>query len=86
MLFDAGLGHLLTNMLGERINNYFPVVNTSLSGKYAVQFYVSAVIGVFRMWFDNGMKESSEEMAEIISSLINRDYALDLLVVPPENQ
>ena len=83
-VFDAGLGHLLTNMLGERINNYFPVVNTSLSGKYAVQFYVSAVIGVFRMWFDNGMVESASEISNILCSLINQDEAIQFLSIPEE--
>lgn len=82
-VFDAGLGHLLTNMLSERINNYFPVVNTSLTGKYAVQFYVSAIIGVFRMWFDNGMVESASEISDILCNLINQDEALQFLVIPP---
>lgn len=81
-VFDAGLGHLLTNMLGERIHNYFPVVNTSLSGKYAVQFYVSAVIGVFRMWFDNGMVESAGEITDILCNLINQDEAMQFLSIP----
>ena len=82
-VFDAGLGHLLTNLLSERIHNYFPVVNTSLTGKYAVQFYVSAIIGVFRMWFDNGMVESASEISDILCNLINQDEALQFLVIPP---
>ena len=81
-VFDAGLGHLLTNMLAERIHNYFPVVNTTLSGKYAVQFYVSAVLGVFRMWFDNGMKESASEISDILCDLINQDEAMQFLIIP----
>lgn len=85
-VFEAGLGHLLTNMLGERIHNYFPVVNTSLSGKYAVQFYVSAIIGVFRMWFDNGMVESASEISDILCNLINQDEALQFLVIPQSAQ
>ncbi len=84
-VFDAGLGHLLTNMLSERIQNYFPVVNMSVSGKYAVQFYVSAVIGVFRMWFDNGMLESVNEISEILGNLINQDEAIRFLSIPEEN-
>lgn len=83
-VFDAGLGHMLTNMLGERIQNYFPVVNTSVSGKYAVQFYVSAVIGVFRMWFDNGMVESAGEISDILCNLINQDEAMQFLSIPNE--
>lgn len=81
-IFEAGLGHLMTNQLAERIHNYFPVVNSSISGKYAVQFYVSAIIGVFRMWFDNGMVESAEEISDILCGLINQDEALQFLVLP----
>jgi AcrR family transcriptional regulator len=81
-VFDADLGHMLTDMLGDRINNYFPVVNASTSGKYAVQFYVSAVIGVFRMWFDNGMVETAEEISDILCDLINQDEAVQFLTIP----
>lgn len=81
-IYDAGLNHLLSRMLSQRIMHYFPVVYSTKEGRYAVPFYAGAILSVFHLWFDNGMKESSEEMAEIISSLINRDYALDLLVVP----
>lgn len=81
-VFEAGLGHLLTNMLGERIHNYFPVVDTSTAGKYAIQFYVSAIIGVFRMWFDDGMVESAAEISDILCKLINQDEAMDFLVFP----
>lgn len=83
-VFDADLGHLLTNMLAERIHNYFPVVDTTVSGKYAVQFYVSAIIGVFRMWFDDGMVESAAEISDILCALINQDEAMDFLVIPNE--
>ncbi len=81
-VFDADLGHLLTDMLSERIQNYFPVVNLSVSGKYAVQFYVSAVIGVFRMWFDNGMVETAEEISDILCNFINHDEAVQFLSIP----
>jgi len=81
-VFNAGLGHLLTNMLGERIHNYFPVVDSSVAGKYAIQFYVSAIIGVFRMWFDDGMVESAAEISDILCELINQDEAIDFLVFP----
>ena len=81
-VFDAGLVHSITTLLGERIENYFPVVNSRIEGKYAIQFYVSAIIGVFRMWFDNGMVESAEEISEILCNLINRDEAMQFLVIP----
>lgn len=84
-IYDAGLNHLLSKMLSQRILHYFPVASTK-EGKYAVPFYAGAILSVFHLWFDNGMKESSEEMADIITALINRDSAVDLLVVPNENK
>lgn len=83
-VFDADLGHMLTDMLGERINNYFPIVNANSTGKYVVQFYVSAVIGVFRMWFDNGMVETAEEISDVLCNLINHDEAVDFLTIPKQ--
>lgn len=85
-IYDAGLNHLLSKMLSQRILHYFPVASKTKEGRYAVPFYAGAILSVFHLWFDNGMKESSEEMADIIAALINRDTAVDLLVVPPENQ
>ena len=71
-------------MLGERINSYFPAAAAARSGKYAVHFYVGAILSVFRLWLDNGMKESVEEISDIICMLINKDDAMDFLVIPEE--
>ena len=81
-IYDAGLGHNLTDMLGERIYNYFPVVIEDRGGKYAVQFYVGAVLAVFKRWFDNGMVESVEEISNILCRLINVESATNFLVFP----
>lgn len=81
-VYEAGLSHLLTDMLGERINSYFPAAAAARSGKYAVHFYVGAILSVFRLWLDNGMKESVEEISDIICRLINKDDAMDFLVIP----
>ena len=81
-IYDAGLGNRLTDMLGERIYNYFPVAIEERAGKYAVQFYVGAVLAVFKRWFDNGMVESVEEISEVLCKLINVKGAADFLVFP----
>ena len=81
-VFDAGLVHSISALLADRIQSYFPVVNNNISGRYAIQFYVSAIIGVFRMWFDNGMIESAEEISDILCRLINQDEAVQFLVMP----
>ncbi|MBR5562035.1 MAG: TetR/AcrR family transcriptional regulator [Clostridia bacterium] len=81
-VYDAGLGHRLTDMLGERIFNYFPVAIEDRGGKYAVQFYVGAVLAVFKRWFDNGMVESIEDISDILCRLINVETATSFLVFP----
>ncbi len=81
-VYDAGLGHKLTDMLGERIYNYFPVAIEERAGKYAVPFYVGAVLAVFKRWFDNGMVESVEEISDILCRLINVEAAMSFLVFP----
>lgn len=83
-VYDAGLAHLLSNMLSRRIYDYFPVASRDPKGKYAVHFYVGAVFSVFRLWFDNGMKESVDDIVDIIYKLINNDSAIDFLVLPEE--
>ncbi len=78
-VYDAGLSHKLTDMLGDRIYNYFPVAIADRSGKYAVTFYVGAVLAVFKRWFDNDMVESVEEISDIICKLINVESATSFL-------
>lgn len=80
--YEAGLAHLMSNMLGRKIYDYFPVASTSTSGRYAVHFYVGAIFSVFRLWFDEGMKESAEEISDMIFNFINMESAIDYLVVP----
>lgn len=83
-IYSANLGHLLSNMLSQRIFNYFPVANASTEGRYAVPFYVGAILSVFQVWFHNGMKENCEEISDIITNLINRDNALEYVTIPNE--
>ena len=62
------------------------VVSTTTDGRYAVHFYVGAVFSVFRLWFDEGMLESADEISELIYRFINNDTAMDFLVVPGEDK
>ena len=76
----------LSGILEECIYDYFPVVSTTTDGRYAVHFYVGAVFSVFRLWFDEGMLESADEISELIYRFINNDTAMDFLVVPGEDK
>lgn len=81
-VYDAGLSQTLTDMLGERIRNYFPIAAASREGSYAVRFYVGATLSVFRLWIDSGTIESAEEISDVVCKLINNDGAVDFLVLP----
>ena len=85
-IYEAGLAHHLSGILEECIYDYFPVASTTTDGRYAVHFYVGAVFSVFRLWFDEGMLESADEISELIYRFINNDTAIDFLVVPGEDK
>ena len=81
-IYTAGLTHKLTEMINERIYSYFPVSHQSAEGTYAVKFYVGAILSVYTHWIDTGMDEPAEVITEIICKLIDKDNAIEFLVVP----
>ncbi len=81
-VYDAGLSNKLSELLGERVHNYFPVVIENPAGRYAVHYYVGAILSVFKLWFDNGMVETVDEITEIIFNLINNENAIEYVVIP----
>lgn len=81
-VYDAGLSHLLTKMLEERVYSYFPIAAAAKEGRYAVHYYVGAILSVFKLWFDNGMVESVDEISDIIYNLINNESAHKYIVMP----
>ena len=81
-IYNAGLSHLLNRMLEERIYSYFPIAAVATAGRYAVHYYVGAILAVFKLWFDNGMVESVDEISDIIYNLINNESALKYIVMP----
>ena len=81
-IYSAGLMHKLTDMLNKRIYSYFPVSHQSAEGKYAVRFYVGAILSVYRYWIDTGMEEPAETVTDMVCKLIDKDSAIDFLVIP----
>ena len=84
-IYDAGLAHMLTEMLEERVYTYFPIAASAKGGRYAVHYYVGGILSVFKLWFDNGMVESVDEISEIIYNLINNEQAIDFVVLTQKN-
>ena len=81
-IYSAGLAHKLTEMINERIYSYFPISHQSAEGTYAVKFYVGAILSVYSHWIDTGLEEPAETVTEIICKLIDKDNAIEFLVVP----
>ncbi len=81
-IYAAGLIHKLTDMLNERIYNYFPISHQSTDGEFAVRFYVGAILSVYRYWIDTGMKEPAENVTELLCRFIDQDNAIEYLVFP----
>lgn len=81
-VYNAGLTHRLTDLLNDRIYSYFPVTNIVKEGKYAVSFYVGAILSVFKLWINEGLVETPEEISKIIYMLIARENALEYAVLP----
>ena len=68
--------------LEERIRSYFPIVDVTAQGRYAVHFYVGAIMASFKYWVDGEFEETAEQIAEIISNLIGKENAISLMVFP----
>lgn len=81
-IYTAGLIHRLTDMLNDRIYNYFPISHQSIEGEFAVRFYVGAILSVYRYWIDTGMKEPAENVTDLLCKLIDQDNAIEFLVFP----
>ncbi|MBQ6266314.1 MAG: TetR/AcrR family transcriptional regulator [Clostridia bacterium] len=81
-VYAANLSHSLFTLLCERAYMYFPVVKNLRDGQYRVYYYAGAVLSVLRCWLEAGMRESAEEIASIIYEIINREKAVEYLVVP----
>lgn len=85
-IYDAGLSHMLTEMLEERVYNYFPIAAAAKGGRFAVHYYVGGILSVFKLWFDRGMVESVDDISEVIYNLINNEGAMKFLVLPIDEQ
>lgn len=85
-IYDAGLAHMLTEMLEDRVYNYFPIAAAAKGGRYAVHYYVGGILSVFKLWFDRGMVESVDDISEVIYNLINNEGAMEFLVLPIDKQ
>ena len=66
------MGTLMTKVEDE-IVNYFPHILDNPSDAYMAVFYSGAIVSVFRAWFESGMKESVDEITNLICGIIGND-------------
>jgi AcrR family transcriptional regulator len=65
----------LMNELFSKLFSAFPEIPGNTENEYITSFYVGAVLGVFRKWFERNMEESVYEIADIICRLIDSNSA-----------
>ena len=70
-------GILGSNIMGtlmakveDEIVNYFPQILDNPSDAYTAVFYSGAIVSVFRAWSESGMKESVDEITNLICGII----------------
>ncbi|MBM7651178.1 TetR/AcrR family transcriptional regulator [Neobacillus cucumis] len=56
-------------LYGNDVNAIIKEENLLVPGEYLVSYIASAHIGVIQQWLNNGMKESPQEMARILSTI-----------------
>ncbi|PLT32802.1 TetR/AcrR family transcriptional regulator [Bacillus sp. V5-8f] len=56
-------------IIGNDVNGMIKQENLLVPGQYLISYIASAHIGVIQQWLNSGMKESSQEMARILSTI-----------------
>ncbi len=69
----AGQSERLMMELTKKIFSAFPEITGNAENEYIASFYLGAVLGVFRKWFEREMSESVYEIADIICNLIDAE-------------
>lgn len=70
---DLSFVNKLKELVRERCLYYWTQIYNAKSTRYFDYFYaffISGCVGMFEEWLDNGMKESPEEMANILDKMI----------------
>ena len=65
----------LMNELFSKLFSAFPEISGNTENEYITSFYVGAVLGVFRKWFERNTEDSVYEIADIICRLIDSNSA-----------
>lgn len=68
-IFHSKLKRTIENNLFENIIKTFNNYNITIPKKYFVNYIVSAHIGVIQQWLEDGMEESPEDMALILTKM-----------------
>ena len=69
----AGQVNRAFDELGKKLYDAFPEISKEIKSEYVTQFYVGAVLSVFKHWVETGMKESAEEITDMICEFMNND-------------
>ncbi len=68
-----GFSDILLKQLLDNISELFPHIFDNKESEYKANFYIGAIVGVFRHWFETGINESAEYIAEFVCGLMDSD-------------
>ncbi len=68
-----GFSDVLLKQLLENISELFPHIFDNKESEFKANFYIGAIVGVFRHWFETGINESAEYIADFVCNLMDSD-------------
>lgn len=73
-VYNAGLASIYLRLLDEYLENVGGDMPANDVRRYMLYYYSGAVYNVFLKWLENGMKETPEQMARLIYTLIRKTH------------
>lgn len=70
-LLKANLSAIIQYGLNYYMDTYFLAESDDISKRYRMYYYAGGLCNLFTVWISNGMKESEEEMAQIVFDRFN---------------
>lgn len=65
-----GLTHIFLNVLNNYFNKIYNLAQTSLEMQYELYYHIGGIYNDYMLWFSHDMKETPEELADIVYSSI----------------
>ena len=70
---NSNISKVLTSNIAAKLQSNLPNDYMNKTSKYVPVFYFTAISSVIIMWLKEGAKETSDEMARLIISMVNKN-------------